>query len=395
MTPQTKEEVAKMKPKETAAGITRREFFPKAAATAIGAGALLSGQVPGASISSAAATDGVRYRMLGKTGISVSEIGFGSHLDDDKMGDPQGRAAVIGKGLEYGINLFDIYDHQYHQFELMSEVLEPVRQDVVISLVAMWNRDQTMEEVEYALSTFKTDVIDLYRIYWEPSMGPEEVETRFRILQQAKEQGKIRAVGLVSHDHATLTGVLQSLPELDYLMLPYNFQHQKFSPVTLVEAASWGQIKSDRAFLGSWDGPSPKGTVREMAEDCFFGACSDPELQPLIEETGVGILAIKPFAGGAAHNLSPSDPVLQELQEAGASLPQAALRFVLTARDIASAIGAMNSIDEVVENCAASGGDGFSQIDAKLLQIYADAAEESKGEYLPEHYRWLEEGWKA
>ena len=40
-------------------------------------------------------------------------------------------------GLELGINLFDIYDHQFHQFAPMKELLGPVREDVVVSLVSI------------------------------------------------------------------------------------------------------------------------------------------------------------------------------------------------------------------------------------------------------------------
>ena len=376
---------------ENGADITRREFFPRAAAAVIGAGALLNSEPlvrRGGTFASPTAksrSGEMGYRTLGKTGISVSEIGFGSHLDPDKMDDPEARKAVIRQGLESGINLYDIYDHSYHQFELMSEVLGPVRQDVVISLVSIGD---TMAEVEHALTTFNTDYIDLYR--YVGGTG------RADALQQAKEQGKVRAIGVVDHDHASLVRELGDHPQLDYVMLPYNFQHQRFSPVTLTETATWGQIKADRSALGSSHAPAPKAAARTAAEeDCVYGACSDPELQPLLESTGVGVLGIKPFAGGAAYNLDPSNPVLQELQDAGATLPQAALKFVLNARDIASAIGAMNSVDEVLENCTASGSGGLSQTDAQLLQIYADAAEASKGGFLPGKYKWLETEWKA
>lgn len=376
---------------ESGADITRREFFPRAAAAVIGAGALLNSEPlvwSGGTFASPTAKSSsgeMGYRTLGKTGISVSEIGFGSHLDPDKMDDPEARKAVIRQGLESGINLYDIYDHTYHQFELMSEVLGPVRKDVVISLVSIGD---TMAEVEYALKTFNTDYIDLYRYVG----GGERADA----LQQAKEQGKIRAIGVVDHDHSSLIRELNAHPELDYVMLPYNFQHQRFSPVTLTEPATWGQVKADRATLASVQESTPKGLAPDgLTEDCVYGACSDPELQPLLESTGVGVLGIKPFAGGAAYNLDPSSPVLQGLQEAGTTLAQAALKFVLNTRDIASAIGAMNSIEEVLENCAASGGDGFSRIDGELLQLYADAAEASKGAFLPGKYRWLETEWKA
>ena len=95
------------------------------------------------------------------------------------------------------------------------------------------------------------------------------------------------------------------------------------------------------------------------------------------------------------NNLDPSHPVLQELTDGGTSPHRAALKFTLEPSEFASAIPAMNSIDQVVENCAVIDGGGLSVAAAMLLQFYADAAEESKGKYLPEHYRWLEEEWKA
>ena len=164
--------------------LTRREFIPRVTAAALGAGVLLN---PDGSSSS---VNNMKYRKLGKTGVSISEIGFGSHLTPQNMGDPQARAAQIRKGLELGINLFDIYEHKYHQFGLMSQVLNPVRQDVVLSLVQVWRPTTSLEEVEYALKTFDTDVIDLYRLYTDASRSKRERENRLEGLQQAKKTGQ-------------------------------------------------------------------------------------------------------------------------------------------------------------------------------------------------------------
>ena len=142
--------------------LTRRQFFPRAAAVAVGAGALLR-----SSAAIASDTGSMKYRLLGQTGISVSEIGFGSHLSPKNLADPAARAAQIHRGLELGINLFDVYDHSYHQFAPMSKLLAPHRDSVVLSLVSVWPQDQTMAELEHSLSVFGTDTIDLYRILAE------------------------------------------------------------------------------------------------------------------------------------------------------------------------------------------------------------------------------------
>ena len=146
----------------------------------------------------------MKYRQLGKTGIAVSEIGFGSHLSRPNMSDPGARAAQIRKGLDLGINLFDIYDHSYKQFAPMREILRPVRQQVLISLVSM--SQQPEKEVEYALETLDTDTIDLYRLY-VPIGSNDLLAARLEKLQRAKKQGKIRAIGLVGHSQTSLVAV--------------------------------------------------------------------------------------------------------------------------------------------------------------------------------------------
>jgi len=235
------------------------------------------------------------------------------------------------------------------------------------------------------LKTFNTDVIDLYRIYTSTSSDRGGIATSIEALQQAKNEGKIKAIGLTAHNQAMLVEMLRTYPELDYLFFPYNFRHQKFSPVTSVHAVSWGQLKATT---------SPLPLQKPMLQDCVFVPCPDPEFANLVRERGVGLIAIKPFGGGGLLGLKPDDPLLEPLEDAGANLPQAALKFVLGAEEIASTIPAMNSIGEVEENVGALRDDGMSQAEIQLLQIYADAAEQSNGKYLPEKYQWLE-NWKV
>ena len=383
-----------------AAGLTRREFIPRVVAALMGAGALLSPRwlLAGAAWDSAGA-EGMKYRMLGKTGIKVSTIGFGSHLSDVLLANPLARANHIRKGLESGINLFDVYDHDFHQFAPMGQILGPVRQEVVISLVAVWNQSKVRQEVEYALKTFATDHIDLYRIYVDTGTSAAEMEVRFQALQQAKQEGKIRAVGLVAHDHVLLAQTLRTYPQLDFLMLPYNFRHQKFAPVAEVQPRSWVQAKAEAEAARS--APAPEklqhldGLSRASSVDCLYSPCADPELLPLVRQTGVGLIAIKPFAAGGLLQLGRSDPlVAQELAQTGLSLPQAALRFVLDSPEIASVIPAMNSLDEVAENIGAVRGEGLSRAETELLQQWSEAAERAQGAYLPAKYAWLEQ-WTA
>ena len=353
--------------------LTRREFLPRMTAAMLGAGALLQAAAAGAAPARSAGD--MKYRELGQTGILVPEIGFGAHVSDQNMQDSRTRAAQIREGLERGINLFDIYEHQYHQFEPMSKVLGPVRQDVLISLVTVYPSNHVKAEIEYALKAFNTDAIDLYRVYVAEDAGGDDMKTRWEALLQAKKQGKIRAIGVAAHDQTVMVEALQNLPGVDYILFPYNFRHQKFSPLAVP-----GSVALEPAEGGSAD----------ERPNCSYIPCPDPRFGSLVKEKGVGMIAMKAFGSGRLLKLRMSRRVLAELMDPGVSLPQAALKFVLSTPEIASVIPAMNSVDEVRENVGAAGQMGLSEPEKQYLQLYNEAAELCKGSYLPEHYRWLE-----
>jgi len=179
-------------------------------------------------------------------------------------------------------------------------------------------------------------------------------------------------------------GILQDFPELDYIMLPYNFRHHLFDAPTPVAPTTWGRMK--RSARG--------GRAFKPLVDYGSEVAPSEALSLLIDRTGVGVIAIKPFAKGALLNLSPPDPAVKELIEGeGLNVPQAALRFILDNRLISSVIPAMNSIEEVAENVGAVDREGLSESEARLLEIYDRAAAATRGRYLPEGYAWLER-WK-
>ena len=369
--------------------LTRREFVSAAAVAALGAKQVLT-SVAGADPSDG--SGGMKYRQLGKTGISVSEIGYGSHVNRQNMDDPQARSKQIARALELGVNLFDIYDHEVHQYAPMRDILRPVRKDVVVSLVSIvrhsnidwlahhWDdftamenwREGTAREVEYALKKLDTDVIDLFRVFVPTEESWAQVEPRYEALLKAKAQGKIRAVGLVSHDQAQLVPLLQTVPGVDFVMFPYNFRHQR---------------------LTSGFAP-PAGKGEGGIRDCVLVQCSHPEFAQLVGETGVGLLAMKPFGGGGLLKLGASDPRLRAQLDDDVSVSQAALKFILQTPQISSTIPAMNSIAEVEENVAAVHAGGLSESESRCLRLYDEAAERSAGRYLPPEYQWLEQ-WKG
>ena len=301
-------------------------------------------------------TGSMRYRRLGKTGIQVSELGFGSHLRKGNIDNPAERRRQIEIGIEKGINLFDIYEHSYQQFDPMSRALAHVRDEVVISLVTVWRQaHEVLDEVEYALQTFQRDAIDLFRLVFGGDW--DDSEQRLRSLVRAREQGKIRAVGCVVHQPEHLLEGLRRYPnEIDYAMVPASF----CAPLL---------VRPDR------------------------------ELAPELKRRDVGVIAMKPMAasdqeGGYIFKLRPASDELAALEREGLSLGKLAVKYLLQSDVVSSVLPAMNSVDEVLENVRGSEEGPLTDDEERFLQIYQEEAEQVFPALLREDNHWVTP-WKA
>ncbi len=101
-------------------------------------------------------------RILGKTGIKVSMLGFGSHINKELIKKPGYRDKMIKLSYKGGINLYDVYNHKlevdHKQFKPMGKSIKGFRNNVIVSLVAVKSTDQMQDEIDGALRDFNTDV---------------------------------------------------------------------------------------------------------------------------------------------------------------------------------------------------------------------------------------------
>ena len=298
----------------------------------------------------------MRYRTLGKSGLEVSEVGFGSHLTRANVDDPEHRRQQIQAGIDRGINLFDIYEHSYKQFAPMSAALAPVRDEVIISLVTVWRAaNEVMDEVEYSLEAFKRDCIDLYRLVFAGDW--EDSEQRLEALIEAKEQGKIRSVGCVVHYPEHLTEGLERYSEaIEFAMAPASF----CAPLLIRE---------------------------------------DRELVPAMRKCDVGVIAIKAMAaadqeGGYIFKLQPEGEALEALRQKGLRLGELAIKYLLQSEVVSCVLPTMNSVEEVLEDVQASGAGPLTEDEERFLQIYRDEAERVFPGMLRENDYWVTP-WRA
>jgi aryl-alcohol dehydrogenase-like predicted oxidoreductase len=150
----------------------------------------------------------MRYRQLGKSGLQVSEIGFGCM---SLGGDDKQNKSLIECAIDGGINFFDtadIYDHGQNEISLGLAIQEHRKNILLASKVGNqwkndgsgldWNptKEHILQSIDKSLERLKTDYLDLYQLHGGTIEDPsEESIEAFEILQQ---QGKIRYYGISS-----------------------------------------------------------------------------------------------------------------------------------------------------------------------------------------------------
>jgi predicted aldo/keto reductase-like oxidoreductase len=289
------------------------------------------------------------YRTLGKTGIKVSLLGFGSHLSTENLKDPKGRNRQVQEAFENGVTLFDVYNHSvYHQFEPMSKSLAGKRQQVVISLVAV--EKDVRAEIEGALRTFNTDFIDLYRVVYHDADGYSKGDDDLNILFKMHDEGKIRAVGVVAHVESGVLAAVENTP-VDYIMIPINFHHNK----------AWWADKPD----------------------------TYSKVIPLCREKNIGILGIKPMGGDPMNAYAQYLGYLASGYR-GQSYPKAAYRYLWQNQDIASSLPSLNTMSEVYDALDSVWRPDFTKEDREVLKKLSKEADRTFGAYLPPKYKWME-----
>ena len=187
-------------------GLDRREFIKTASVGAVGIG--LAGM--SASPLMAEEPSGMKKRPLGKTGITVSVIGFGCGGIN-----PQ-NAALLRTAYENGINLFDTawgYGKGQSQVGVgkFVETLKDRESICIVTKSSGWNPPRGSAKEVYAalkakltssLADMKTEYVDLF--YWPHGANdPKATENEAcrEALLKLKEEKLIRHVGTSSHSN--------------------------------------------------------------------------------------------------------------------------------------------------------------------------------------------------
>ena len=165
----------------------------------------------------------MEYRVLGKTGLHISRMGFGG-IPIQRI-DAEGTKALMLQLMDAGVNFIDTARGYTVSEEYLGYALEGIREKFVIATKSMARTKEAMAaDIAISLKNLRTDYIDLYQIH---NATPEQVQQviapggALEALLEAKAAGKIGHIGLTSHSMETFRMALE-MDWVETFMFPYN-----------------------------------------------------------------------------------------------------------------------------------------------------------------------------
>jgi len=231
----------------------------------------------------------MEYRILGKTGLKVSRMGFGG-IPIQKI-DAAGTKVLMRKLKDAGVNYIDTARGYTVSESYLGEALEGIREHFILATKSMARDKEGMaKDIDTSLRNLRTGYIDLYQVH-NPSMAQLDTVLApggaLEALQEAKAAGKIGHIGITAH----ALDVFERALELDWvetIMFPYN--------------------------------------IVENQGEKLMGRCT---------QRNIGFIDMKPLAGGAIENGT------------------LALRYICANEDVSVVIPGMAEEREIAENIAA------------------------------------------
>lgn len=213
-------------------------------------------------------------RRLGTSDVQITPILMGTWQAGKKMWvgiEDAETIKAIRSAFDAGITTIDTAEvyGEGHSEQIVAQALSDVRDQAVYATKVFANHlkyDQVLEACDRSLQNLQTDYIDLYQIHWPAGTFKSEIvpiEETMRALNDLKQQGKIRAIGVsnfsrVQLEEASLYGRIDSLQppyslfwrQVEQDAMPYCIQNNisilAYSP--LAQGLLTGKFGKDHKF---------------------------------------------------------------------------------------------------------------------------------------------------
>ena len=197
----------------------------------------------------------MKYRVLGKTGLKVSEIGFGCWaIGGTSYGPTRDEESLeaLEAAFEAGLNFFDTadtYGHGHSEDLVARFMKDKPRSKIVLATKAGWDfyhggnkKSFGPDYIRFAcgesLKRLQTDTIDLYQLH-NPSLELIKRGEIVSVLEELKKAGKIRFIGISIHTEEEAMAALED-PRVDSLQLVFNLLNQGLADRVFEEAKRKG-----------------------------------------------------------------------------------------------------------------------------------------------------------
>ncbi len=312
----------------------------------------------------------MNQRPLGRTGLQVSEIGYGAWGIGQTMwlgADDDESVRALNRAADLGVTMFDtaLAYGDGHSEQLVGALVRERDESLVVATKIppknkVWPApdgidpddafpaDYVIECTERSLRNLGLDAIDLQQFHvWSDEWVGRG--SWLDAIEQLKSDGKIRAFGVSINDH---------------------------QPANALKLIETGAVDAVQVIYNVFD---------QSPED---------ELLPACAEHGVGVLARVPFdEGSLTGNIGPDtefpggdfrnhyfrdgrklevaehvQAILDELGIEREQLPEAALRYILSHPAVSTVIPGMRSVRNVERNAALGDGRGLPEEQAAALK---------------------------
>ncbi len=306
----------------------------------------------------------MQYRTLGRTGLRVSDVGFGAMtIGGEIFGatDDQESLRALHRAVDLGMNFIDTADAygRGHSEELLAQVLKTRRNEIVLATkggnqftvrqgLRNFDPDYITSALEASLKRLQIDTIDLYQLH-NPSPEVMQRGEIFERLDRFKQEGKIRFYG-VSLEKAEDGLVAIQTGKPDTLQVVYNILHQdpEEQLFPLAQRENIGIIARVPLERGVLSGRFKSAT--EFAQkDWRKGVFSEEGLA----QTQAAVEKLEFLVRDDVPNLA-----------------QAALRFILSNPVVSSIIPGIRTVKQVEDNVAVSGKTLPGSDIGKLKEFY-------------------------
>jgi voltage-dependent potassium channel beta subunit len=317
----------------------------------------------------------VEYRRLGRSGVKVSEISLGSWLTYGGSVAEERAQACIYKAYELGINFFDtanVYMRGTAE-EIVGRALKGFERDSYFLATKVYfpmgegpndrglSRKHITEQCHASLTRLGVDYVDLYQCHRYDEDTP--LEETLRALDDLIRQGKVLYVGVSEWTADQIADALRLAKEMNLDKIVsnqprYNMIQRQIEAeiIPLCEREGVGQVIFSPLAQGVLTGKYRPGEAPEQGT-----RAADPEsnrfMQELMnEEVLSAVEKLRPVAS-----------------DAGLSMSQLALAWVLQRDNVSSAIIGASRPEQVEDNAKAAGvrlsSDVVSEIDGILEDV--------------------------